>query len=311
MSRMPQQPSNSPSNSKWIGKFIEEAIAIEAEEAQKAGSVGYMARLLAQASMPHSKTSKLVHSRSNGLLTVKLVADPDFGLPYGHYPRILLSWITTEAVRTQSPALELGNNLSAFMKQLDLIPAGGRWGTITRLRDHLDRLFGCSITSAETTMGTGQCREVAMRPIEARELWWDPCRPEQDSLWKSRILLNASFFKMLIDRPIPLDLRILRALARLRSPMAIDIYCWLTYRVSYIREPMKRPIPWRLIQLQMGAGIQREQNFRIQFLHWLKVVQTLYPHLRVEVVEPKRGRDGGGGGLILKPCRPSVLPLLR
>lgn len=297
------------SNSKWIDEIIEEAAAIEAEEAQKAGTVSYMARLLAQATMPHSKTNELIHTRTNGLLTVTLVADPRIGLPYGHYPRILLSWITTEAVRTQSPALELGNNLSAFMKQLDLIPAGGRRGTIARLRNHLDRLFGCSITSAEA-IGPGQYREVAMRPIEARELWWDPGRPNQDSLWKSRILLNASFFKMLIDRPIPLDLRILRALARLQSPFAIDIYCWLTYRVSYLHGPMKHPIPWRLIQKQMGSDVERERKFRESFLYWLKVVQTLYPYVKIEVVEAKRGRNGGGGGLILKPCRPSVLPML-
>lgn len=294
---------------KWVDDLVAEAAAIEAEEAQKAGAVGYMARLLAQATMPHSKTSELIHSRHNGLLTVTLVADPRVGLPYGHYPRILMSWITTEAVRTKSPALELGTNLSNFMKQLNLVPAGGRWGSITRLRDHLDRLFGCSITSTERT-GPGHLRKVAMRPIEAQELWWDPKRPEQGSLWKSTILLNATFFKMVIDRPIPLDLRILRALAGLRSPMAIDIYCWLTYRVSYLHEPMKHPIPWRLIQMQMGAQIEREDNFRRNFLRWLKVVRVLYPHVKVDIAESKEGRNGGGGGLILKPCRSSVLPML-
>lgn len=298
-----------PRKEKWVDELVAEAAAIEAEEAHRASTVGYMARLLAQATMPHSKTSELSHSRTNGVLTVKLLADPDVGLPYGHYPRILLSWITTEAVRTGSPALELGHNLSSFMKQLNLIPAGGRWGTITRLRDHLDRLFGCSITSIEET-GSGHLRKIAMRPIEAQELWWDPRRPNQDNLWKSRILLNTTFFNSIIDRPIPLDMRVLRALAGLRSPMAIDIYCWLTYRASYIRDPMKRPIPWHLIQLQMGALYERQRAFRESFLKWLKVVQTLYPHVQVKIIESKEGRDGGGGGLILKPCRPSVLPML-
>jgi hypothetical protein len=42
-------------------------------------------------------------------------------------PRILLAWMTTEAVRTQSRELVLGDSLSRFMRSLDLVPTGGRW----------------------------------------------------------------------------------------------------------------------------------------------------------------------------------------
>jgi hypothetical protein len=290
----------------WIDALVDEAAAIEAEEAFAAGAVGYMARLLAQATMPYSPTKGFVHQRSNGVLSVRLVADPEVGLPYGHIPRVLLCWITTEAVRNKSPVLELGHNLSSFMQQLHLVPTGGRWGSIARLRNHLDRLFATAITTS--VVEEGRRSELTMKPVEARELWWDPTRPEQDDLWRSRIVLNRTFFQSIIDRPIPLDLRVMRALARLRSPMAIDLYCWLTYRASNIDKPTKR-IPWPLIQLQMGAQLERA-DFRRDFVRWLRVVQVLYPQLQVDVVEPRRGRKGGGGGLILKPCRPSVLPLL-
>jgi hypothetical protein len=69
-----------PQKTKWLDRLIEEAAAIEAEEAQKAGTISYMARLLAQATMPHNKTDELIHTRTNGLLTVTLVADPRIGL---------------------------------------------------------------------------------------------------------------------------------------------------------------------------------------------------------------------------------------
>ena len=36
-------------------------------------------------------------------------------LPYGNIPRLLLAWVCTEAVRTQSRELVLGASLSAFM----------------------------------------------------------------------------------------------------------------------------------------------------------------------------------------------------
>lgn len=291
----------------WIDELVAEAAAIDAEEAKKAGAVGYMARLLAQATMPYSPTKELVHQRCNGLISVRLVADPEVGLPYGHFPRVIMCWITTEAVRTRKNVLALGRNLSSFMEQLNLVPTGGRWGSIARLRNHLDRLFGATITSIEEQ--PGHISRMAVKPIEGMELWWDPKRPEEDNLWNSRIALNKTFFESIIERPIPLDLRIMRALAKLRSPMAIDIYCWLTYRVSYIDKPTKT-IPWPLIQLQMGASFDRVRSFREAFLHWLKVVHVLYPSLQVEVVEPSQGRKGGGGGLVLKPCRPSVAPVL-
>jgi hypothetical protein len=288
-----------------VDDLVAEATAIEAEEAKRAGAVGYMARLLAQATMPHGPTTKLVHTRSNGLVSVSIVADPRQGLPYGHIPRVLLCWITTEAVRTKNPVLLLGSNLSSFMEQLNLVPTGGRWGSIGRLHNHIDRLFGATITSVEEQVG--HRREITLKPIEGRELWWDPSRPEQGDLWRSRIALSPTFFKMITDRPIPLDLRIMRVLAQMRSPMAIDIYCWLTYRASYLDKPT-RMIPWVAVQGQMGAGFDRPRAFRESFLRWLKVVRTLYPHIQVGLVDARRGL--GGGGLILKPCRPSVLPLL-
>ena len=48
------------------------------------------------------------------------------GLPYGSLPRLLLAWISTEAVRTREPMVVLEDTLSFFMRQLDLMPTGGR-----------------------------------------------------------------------------------------------------------------------------------------------------------------------------------------
>ena len=57
-------------NNKNIDKLITEALAIEAEAAQKAGAVGYMARVLTQATMPHKKVIGNEFERSNGLFTL-------------------------------------------------------------------------------------------------------------------------------------------------------------------------------------------------------------------------------------------------
>src|SRR5277367_6131729 len=80
--------------------LIEEATAMEQEAAQEAGAVGYPARMLVQVTMPHSKQSGDKFTRSNGGFSVTMVAASDYGLPYGTVPRLLLAWMTTEAVRT-------------------------------------------------------------------------------------------------------------------------------------------------------------------------------------------------------------------
>src|SRR5271157_3401994 len=104
--------------------IAEESAAAEVEERQK---VGFSARLLVQATLPHSRPAKGVNQfqRSNGFVTVKIIADADYGLPYGTYPRLLLAWMTTEAVHTQSPEMELGASLAEFMRKLDLDKGGG------------------------------------------------------------------------------------------------------------------------------------------------------------------------------------------
>ena len=46
--------------------------------------------------------------------------DPDYGLPYGVYPRLLFAWICTEAVRTKTPRLVLGRSLNEFLTTLGI-----------------------------------------------------------------------------------------------------------------------------------------------------------------------------------------------
>ena len=274
-----------------LDKFIREALAIEAEEAKQAGAIGFMARVLTQATMPHRKSLNPVFSRKNGAFSLAMLAHPDIGLPYGSIPRLLLSWMTTEAVRTKSPVLELGPTLSAFMAELGLARRGGERGDITRFRNQAMRLF-CSTVSCryeDKTHDAGGNLNI----VEKYSLWWDPKAPDQMPLWKSTVMLGNSFFNEIVDRPVPVDMRVLKALKR--SPMALDIYCWLTYRLSYLRTPME--IPWAVLQMQFGADYTRTRGFKESFLSHLRAVHVLYPEANVEE---------GEKGLLLKPSKPHI-----
>ncbi len=287
-------------NKNNIDKLITQALAIEAEEAREAGALGFMARALTQATLPHSLYNGDVFERRNGAFSLAIIAHPGVGLPYGSYPRLLLSWLTTEAVRTRCPELELGSTLSGFMDELGLIPAGGRWGTIHRLRDQMTRLFSSSVSCMYDDKIHG-AEGTGFRLTKKFKLWWNPKAPDQAALWKSFVTLSRDFYDEVITNPVPVDMRALKALKR--SPMALDIYCWMTYRMSYLRKPTI--IPWGALQMQFGSGYsfktsQGRRDFKKAFLKHLIKVQAVYPAARVEDAD---------SGLLLKRS-PTHVPSL-
>lgn len=287
-------------NKKNLDNLITEALAMEAEEAEQAGAIGYMARTLTQATMPHRNVMGSVFERENGLFTLTMMSPPKIGLPYGSYPRLLLSWITTEAVRTKDYELLMGSTLTGFMAELGLLPRGGRWGTIHRLKDQMTRLFTCSVSCDYRE--EGRDAGLGYRIAKAYNLWWNPKSPDQAALWGSTVTLSRDFFDEIIERPVPIDLRALKQLKR--SPMALDIYCWLTYRMSYLKR--HTVIPWGAIQLQFGADYadtpQGRQGFKRNFIRALRSVCLIYPGVKALPTND---------GVALKPSKTHIPTLER
>ena len=85
-----------------------------------------MARLLALCSLPRTNPkNRHEFKRVNGPYTLYMVAGGGNKLPYGTLPRLLLAWVYTEAVRTQSPELILGDSLSEFMRKVGIYSTSG------------------------------------------------------------------------------------------------------------------------------------------------------------------------------------------
>jgi len=266
----------------------------ELEQARLVGSVGYYARVLTQATLPHSNPKTAVFERKNGALSLSMAAPPSVGLPYGSIPRLLLAWVTTEAVRTKSRELVLGDHLAGFMRQLHLVPTGGRWGTIGRLRSQMERLFSTSIwvRYSDKRGAAGASWVVA----DGYQLWWDLKQPSQPVLWESTITLGERFFEEITTHPVPVSMEALQRLRR--SPLALDLYTWLTYRMSYLRTPTK--VPWAALHQQLGADYHNIWHFKPEAIQALAKIAAVYP----VAVEPERE------GLVLKPS-PTHIPRLR
>ena len=76
---------------------------VSASEAQP--DLGFMARLLTLCSLPRTNPgNRLQYKRVNGPYTLIMTATGNYKLPFGTLPRLLMAWLSTEAVRTQSPA---------------------------------------------------------------------------------------------------------------------------------------------------------------------------------------------------------------
>lgn len=287
-------------------ELVQRAEEIEALDALAAGMVGYSARLWAQMSLPYRDPGDLpCWERSNGGL--KLIVEPGYveraaatpggqrtvvrAYPYGVMPRLLMTWMATEAVRLKSPELMLGSSLAEFLRALNL----GRDGrTIRKLREQIQLVASARLVLMDQR-AVDRTRTDYFQVASATELWWGRGEPDVQSLLPSMIVLSHEFFTSIVERPIPVDLRALTALrGNGASGLPIDIYIWLTHRMSYLRRPTN--IPWAFLANQFGSQYGRARDFRAEFLKALPKVLLVYP-ASVSVTDT---------GLLLSPSKTSV-----
>jgi len=275
-----------------MDSMINRALLIDDEEAKDSGSLAFMARSMVQATLPHRAVAGNEFERKNGAFTLTMLASSKIGLPYGSIPRLLLAWVTTEAVKNKCRELELGESMSAFMSALGLTPTGGENGSIRRLKEQARRLFNTTILATYED-GGGGTQDIGYRLADKTVLWW-PQEPDNGGVWMSSVTLSEAFFREIIDRPVPIDMRAMTALKQ--SSMALDIYTWLTYRASYLTRTTV--VPWPLLALQFGSDYSRLRDFKRAFSEELAKVYLVYRQAQAEATEE---------GLCIKPS-PTHIP---
>ena len=265
-------------------------------------NLGFMGRTMALCSLPRSNPgNQLQYKRTNGPFTLGMIAGLGNKLPYGNLPRLLLAWVSTEAVRTQSRELVLGRSLSEFMRTLGIYHnSGGRGGVQTRLRNQMKRLFNAHVQLVYKDKN-GEAN-VSSSVADRSEFWWNERKPDEPVLWESKIRLGEDFFNEIINHPVPIDMNTLTALKR--SPLDLDLYLWLVYRTFPLRAPLR--LSWPTLYRQFGVDPSRASdrvtvdNFRKDCLRELKKVKIAWPELNYATAK---------GVLILLPSTPAIVPL--
>ena len=268
--------------------------------------LGFMARLMALCSLPRTNPgNRLQYVRKNGPYKLAMIAGAENKLPYGSLARLLMAWISTEAVKTQSPVLVLGHSLTEFMKKLDInSESAGRSGERTRLRNQMDRLFNSTVQfiyepKAPDGASLGVKDTFGSTVARKMRLVWNPKKPNEPVLWESTVELGHDFFHDILRHPVPLDLNTLKALKR--SPLGLDLYMWTVYRTFSLDCPMR--LSWRSLYRQFGANPSKAsdnvtvQRFRKDCLRELKKIKTAWPELNYATAK---------GVLALGPSEPSI-----
>lgn len=313
----PAAPIADPASRRWHDPVMprprrtnSDLIKAANEIRAKQQNIGFMAGLFVQVCLPYRDPGDVpVWTRRNGNLTLRVQPgwtfdehgrDVPIGYPSGVMPRLLINWMSTEAVRTKSPDLELGDSMRSFMAKLNLKPTGGKNGSISRLRTQMERLFRARLSLHQDTADSQLGADLSIASFW--NLQW-PSRstkdhPDQQSLLPSVVRLSPDFFQAVVDSPVPVDMDALIALRG--SAFRLDLYVWLTYRMSYLSQPTI--VTWKQISEQFGYRVKWEnrmsvRQFKSDVLKHLDKVLIVYNEARVEAVD---------AGLKLRPSPPHV-----
>jgi hypothetical protein len=260
---------------------------------------------LIQCSFPHADPKhSSTFTRKNGWLELTLgTTRPEAGLPYGVPARLLTIYCTSEAVRTNSPEIYLGDSVHDFLRRLDVPITRGARGSLSVYANQLLRLIHSTLSIDENIRDGAGRQGLHMRQalfVEEARLWWDD--PEASKNRKgagrsigngSSLMLSSVLFHSILERSAPLATSAIKQLRK--SPMDLDVYAWLVHRLFHLSKPSM--VSWEQLSNQFGHNYREPRTFRRFFLDSLKRVSAVYPEAKLNI---------GASGVLLLPSRPHL-----
>jgi hypothetical protein len=257
----------------------------------------------AQCALPHKR---LADDATWGISAerIKLVVEPGrrtigdgaeteyVGVPFGSHARLILLYLQTEALRTNSREVELGRSLRDWLGRIG-VSVGGMTGK--SVRDQAERISRCRLTFHLAT--SGKTSGLVNQSIVDRALFVEDGNGKQGRLSLETAKLSEGFFEQLRRHPVPLEEAAIRALNN--NAPALDCYLWLAYRLHALGQD--RLVTWKALKAQFGVAFREMFHFKPRFVQTLALATAVYPEARIEVTNL---------GVIMKPSRPPVAPRL-
>ena len=270
--------------------------------ADEANDIGFIFSGWTQAALPHKKLAddQIWQITSE---KVTLLVEPGrrpageglppiaVGVPYGSRARLIMLYLQTEALRTGSREVALGKSLR------DLARADGN---LVRRQKYpgRQRASGAHFPMPPHFPFRRRPGQSAGEPKYRRHgSVFNTDDPAQGSLFLETANLSEVFFEQLKRHPVPLEEAAIRAISN--NSLALDIYCWLAYRLHALTLP--RLVTWKAMKGQFGGGFTKLAHFKHKFQPNLVLALAVYRDAKVEVDER---------GVTLHPSRPPVAPRL-
>jgi hypothetical protein len=211
------------------------------------------------------------------------------GVPYGSVARLILLFLQTEALRTNSREVELGGSLRQWLSKIGASIGGSNARAV---RDQAERISRCRLTFH--IQGSGKVGLVNQSIVD-RALFIDDSNTRQGKLSLETAKLSEGFFEQLKRHPVPLEEAAIRAISN--NPAALDAYLWLAYRLHVLTSD--KLITWKALKSQFGGGYKELFHFKPRFTQALALATAVYPAAKIDIIDQ---------GVILKPSRPPVAP---
>lgn len=263
----------------------------------KAKDLSFMSRLLVMVNLPYRDPGAEAKNwwRVNGSVSINVTPGYDgnknLGIPYGSYPRLIVAYLITQAVKTQDPVIKLGSSFREFLNLIGIEKGGKQYRQLQKqLKRTLAAAFSWTYSDEKVWSRTN------VQVSYQSQLWWDPKSPEQLSLWESYIRLNTDFFNEVIRNPVPIDLRVLKLFKN--SPLGLDLYMFLSWRTFNLKEPTF--ISWKALHGQLGGQYANLKTFARDCRQHLKRIKAIWPELRIKLVK---------GRLCVEPTLRSFVPV--
>lgn len=243
--------------------------------------------------LPHrARPDHEIWKRVNGpyTLMVQPTADHDgrfYGVPHGSKARLILLYLQTEAVKTNSQeVIELGTSMRRWLRSMGVTITGPNYQEVRRQAQKIERAL-VSFTF------TGDEALVNWQDTIIRGSFERPCSDEGRT-----VELSEGFFKSITERPVPLCKSAIRFLGE--RCMALDLYLWLAYRLHSLQRPTV--VSWPALHSQFGAATRLLKHFKPNFLREIEAALAAYPDARLDLLD---------NGVRLYPSRSPTGSILR
>ena len=252
-------------------------------------NIGWLFRPLVLCPFPSKRIGETsVWERKNGNIRVRIIADPESGVPFGQDVLIIL-YLAYEAKRQKSRKITV-NFYRDFCRMFGINPRSGRKYRL--VQKSLERIRNSKITWIDEAEETRE-REVHFFYIEELDLYFNPKSPESRCLWEQYILLSERFWEEINKHKIPFNFEAVRYLKR--KPAHLNFYLWLSYRVWTIwhaKKSGKLPknevviIPFwgeNGLYKQLSSSFKRRRDYKREIKKYLATVKEIWPKCPVEI----------------------------